>query len=100
MTFDELMQARNGKWEDGVAVIQDQGGFFWRVATGSAESYQLTSDGRRILGVPASTKVAYESASKVESPKRRKAVTPPAPKAVIAPPPDDTEFDLDDDSFD
>lgn len=49
MTFDDVMKQYNGKWEDGVAVIQGEGGYYWRIATGKPENFELTADGRRFV---------------------------------------------------
>lgn len=47
MTLDELMQKFDGKWDNGAAVIRDQGGYFWRVAEGAADKFTLTREGLR-----------------------------------------------------
>jgi hypothetical protein len=50
MTFEDVMKRYSGKWEDGKAVIQAEGGYYWAIATGSPERYTLTSDGKRYVG--------------------------------------------------
>jgi hypothetical protein len=49
MTFDDVMKKYGGKWEDGFAVIQAEGGYYWRIATGKPENFELTADGRRFV---------------------------------------------------
>lgn len=49
MTFDDVMKRYSGKWEDGKAVIQAEGGYYWVIATGSPERYSLTNDGKRYV---------------------------------------------------
>jgi len=52
MTFDAVMKRYNGVWENGRAVIQAEGGYYWVVAEGTPEKYELTLDGRRYVGQP------------------------------------------------
>lgn len=49
MTFDEVMNEHHGKWDGDNAVIMDQGGYYWVVATGKPENFELTEDGRRYI---------------------------------------------------
>ena len=49
MTFDAAMKRYNGVWENGRAVIQAEGGYYWVIAHGTPERYELTVDGRRYV---------------------------------------------------
>jgi len=51
MTFDEVMKKFSGQWEDGKAVIKDQGGYYWTIATGNPDNFSLTRDGQRYVTV-------------------------------------------------
>lgn len=62
MTFDEVMKKYNGEWSNGRAVIQAQGGYYWCIAVGSAENYELTTDGKRYV-------TEYDTASPAPEPK-------------------------------
>jgi hypothetical protein len=57
MTFEDVMKRYSGTWEDGKAVIQAEGGYYWAIATGSPERYTLTSDGKRYVGSEAAPNV-------------------------------------------
>lgn len=72
MTFDEVMKKYNGEWSNGRAVIQAQGGYYWCVATGSPEKYELTSDGKRYVSDFASPDAVEpaQSPAAEEKPKR------------------------------
>ena len=71
MTLDEVMKKYNGVWENGTAIIVGEGGYFWRIATGSPDNFTLTSDGKRYV-TPMPEKLAYTSADVVVStPKKR-----------------------------
>lgn len=48
MNLQEFMAANNGVWEDGVAVFADRGGYIIRVALGTPEKFEITSDGKRL----------------------------------------------------
>lgn len=49
MNFTDVMKKFAGKWEDGRALITDQGGYIWAIATGTPENFTLTHDGRRYV---------------------------------------------------
>lgn len=69
MTFDDVMKKYAGKWEDGKAVIQAEGGYFWVIARGNPETYTLTNDGLRYV------KSAVERAATEPKRRGRKAVS-------------------------
>lgn len=52
MTFDEVMKKFHGTWENGRAIIKDQGGYFWAIATGTPDKYEITRDGQRYVSAP------------------------------------------------
>jgi hypothetical protein len=47
MTLDDLMQQCKGEWRDDCAYIQAQDGYYWKVATKTADGVAFTSDGLR-----------------------------------------------------
>lgn len=73
MTLAEYLAKNNGQWMDGAAVVMDRGGYYTRLAVGSESSFELTQDGKRLLGdAPKPEKQLVDtSADMVQSSKKR-----------------------------
>ena len=67
MNFDDVMVKFRGKWDDGRALIIDQGGYIWCIAEGDKDSYALTRDGQRFVTDDSEAKATVKRARKAKN---------------------------------
>ena len=84
MNLETLLEMKKGMWANGGAIVLGPGGYFYKVAVGTPESYELTPDAA-LFGI----ELANMSADVVlsEEPKKR----PRKPKVDVVP---DIELDI------